>query len=75
MRLVDDDVLEDAARQLLVHARRREVHVAGDDLARLDAGLATGCARRRAPGASAPRTVAECFRTASHEAMKLRLPA
>ena len=38
--LIDDDVDEDAAGQLLVQARRREVHVAGHVLAGLDDGTA-----------------------------------
>jgi hypothetical protein len=39
VRLVDDDVVEGAARHLLVGAGRREVHVAGHVLSRRDEDL------------------------------------
>ena len=39
VRLVNDDVHEGSARQLLVEARGGEIHVAGDEVARLDHDL------------------------------------
>ena len=39
VRLVDDHVVERAARQLLVQPRRREIHVAGNVIPRLDEDL------------------------------------
>ena len=52
VRLVDDDVDEPAAGQFLMKAGRREVHVAGDDVALLDQHLRAGCSPRPCPDAS-----------------------